>query len=201
METYEAALRVLYYLHHHRHVGLRYGACELDLSGMSDSDWAIRHSTTGYVFNYSLAAISWGSKKQNSIALSSCEAEIMALSEASKEAVYLADFLGELGYTAKSTVNLATDNSGARDLAYNPEHHEKVKHIERRHFYIRELVEDQRLVVPYVATSDNLADFFTKPLSAKTFYKNRNQIMNVPPERSRAARLAAKLARCSRSLR
>ena len=76
-----------------------------------------------------------------------------------------------------------------------------MKHIERRHFYIRELVEDQRLVVPYVATSDNMADFFTKPLSAKSFYKNRNQIMNVPPERSRAARLAAKLARCSRSLR
>ena len=199
METYEAALRVLYYLHHHRHVGLRYGACELDLSGMSDSDWAIRHSTTGYVFNYSLAAISWGSKKQNSIALSSCEAEIMALSEAAKEAVYLADFLGELGYPAQSTVQLATDNSGARDLAYNPEHHEKVKHIERRHFYIRELVEEQRLVVPYVATSDNLADFFTKPLSAKSFYTNRNQIMNVPPERSRAARLAAKLVRGLRS--
>ena len=199
VETYEAALRVLYYLHHHRHVGLRYGASVLDLSGMSDSDWAIRHSTTGFVFNYSLAAISWGSKKQNSIALSSCEAEIMALSEAAKEAVYLADFLGELGYPAQSTVQLATDNSGARDLAYNPEHHEKVKHIERRHFYIRELVEEQRLVVPYVATSDNLADFFTKPLSAKSFYTNRNQIMNVPPERSRAARLAAKLVRGLRS--
>jgi hypothetical protein len=74
-----------------------------------------------------------------------------------------------------------------------------VKHIERRHFYIRELVEEQRLVVPYVATSDNLADFFTKPLSAKSFYTNRNQIMNVPPERSRAARLAAKLVRGLRS--
>ena len=78
---------------------------------------------------------------------------------------------------------------------YNPEHHEKTKHIERRHFYIRELVEEQRLVVTFVATCDNMADFLTKPLPAKSFYRDRNQIMNVPPERSRAARLAAKLAR------
>ena len=57
---------------------------QLDLAGMSDSDWAVRHSTTGFVFQYAQAAISWGSKKQASVALSSCEAEIMALSEASK---------------------------------------------------------------------------------------------------------------------
>jgi hypothetical protein len=62
---YHQALRVLYYLHHHQHVGLRYGASEfeMDLSGMSDSDWATRHSTTGFVFTYNQAAISWASKK------------------------------------------------------------------------------------------------------------------------------------------
>ena len=119
----------------------------------------------------------------------------MALSEAAKEAVYLADFLDELGLGASNTVRLSTDNSSARDLAYNPEHHEKTKHIERRHFYIRELVENQRLVVPFVATCDNMADFFTKPLPARSFYKNRNHIMNVPAGRSRAVRLAAKAAR------
>ena len=129
-----------------------------------------------------------GSKKQASVALSSCEAEIMALSEASKEAVYLTDFISELGFPASSTVSLATDNKGARDLAYNPEHHEKVKHIERRHFYIRELVEEQRLVVPYVNTVDNMADFFTKALPAASFYSFRNKIMNVPSSDALAAR-------------
>ena len=188
LDTYSAALRVLYYLYHHKSVGLRYGADQLDLSGMSDSDWAVRHSTTGFVFHYAQAAVSWGSKKQSSVALSSCEAEIMALSEASKEAVYLADFLSELGFPASSDVSLATDNKGARDLAYNPEHHEKVKHIERRHFYIRELVEQQRLVVPYVNTVDNMADFFTKALAAAPFYSFRNKIMNVPPSDALAAR-------------
>ena len=181
-ELYIDALRVLYYLHHHRDVGLRYGASDLDMSGMSDSDWAVRHSTTGYVFTYAQAAISWGCKKQPTIALSSCEAEIVALSEAAKEAVYLADFLAELGFPARSPTQLATDNTGARDLSYNPEHHDRVKHVERRHFFIRELVEQQRVVVPYVNTHANLADFFTKPLSGKNFFRLRNAIMNVSPE-------------------
>ena len=187
---YLAALRVLYYLHHHQDIGLRYGVSDLDMSGMSDSDWAVKHSTTGYVFTYAQAAISWGSRKQSSIALSSCEAEIVALSEASKESVYLSRFLTELGFGSRQTPRLATDNSGARDLSYNPEHHEKVKHVERRHFYIRELVENEQLVVPYVKTSDNLADFFTKPLDGKSFFRFRNEIMNVDRASVNLARAA-----------
>ena len=65
-------------------------------------------------------------------------------------------------------------------MAYNPEHHQRVKHIERRHFYLRELVEDLRITVPYVATADNLADFFTKPLKGKQFFAMRDILMNVP---------------------
>eukprot|EP00965_Chrysotila_dentata_P118370 3912784-Pleurochrysis_carterae.AAC.1 len=83
----EAAHRVLAYLYHHQHVGLRYQLCTSGLRGHSDSDWAVRHSTTGWVFTHTQAAISWSSKKQASVALSSCEAEIVAASEAAKEAV------------------------------------------------------------------------------------------------------------------
>ena len=138
-------------------MGLRYAASVVDLAGMSDSDWAVKHSTTGYVFHYSMAAISWASKKQSSIALSSCEAEIMALSEASKEGAYLGRFLDELGHGTSSPTQLATDNTGARALSYNPEHHERVKHIERRHFFVRELVERGEIAVPFVRlrTKDN----------------------------------------------
>ena len=141
-ELYAAALRVLFYLHHHRHVGLRYEADSRELSGQSDSDWAVKHSTTGYVFSYSVAAISWASKKQATVALSSCEAEVVALSEAAKEGVYLRRFLEDLGFSSPAPTSVATDNTGAKALAYNPEHHERVKHVERRHFYVRELVED-----------------------------------------------------------
>ena len=189
-DLYLDALRVLYYLHHHQYIGLRYGASDLDMAGMSDSDWAVRHSTTGYVFTYAMAAISWGSKKQDSVALSSCEAEIVALSEAGKESVHLSRFLNELGFGAKNPPQLATDNSGARDLSYNPEHHDRVKHVERRHFWIRELVEQQQLVVPFVSTHANLADFFTKPLEGNNFFRLRNIIMNVSADDRARASLA-----------
>ena len=74
------------------------------------------------------------------------------------------------------------DNQAGRDLAYNPQHHLRTKHTERRHFFIREKVEDHTLVVPFVRTADNLADFFTKPLGAKTFFPMRDTIMNVRPQ-------------------
>ena len=168
---------------------------------MSDSDWAVRHSTTGYVFTYNQAAVSWASKKQVSVALSSCEAEIMALSEAAKEGVFLRRFLDELGLGSSGPTALApptalaTDNKAARDLAYNPEHHEKSKHIERRHFYVRELVENEELVVPFVSTTANMADFFTKPLAGEAFFRLRNTIMNLPPRSGSAARGSSAPAR------
>ena len=76
-------------------------------------------------------------------------------------------------------MSLSEDNKGARDLAYNPEHHQRSKHIDRRHFYVREMVENGEIVVPYVQSDDNLADFFTKPLTAKKFFALRNNIMNI----------------------
>eukprot|EP00965_Chrysotila_dentata_P114999 3801359-Pleurochrysis_carterae.AAC.1 len=89
------------YLSLHKHVGLRYVTVAHDaMHGYSDSEWATRHSTSGYVFFYGQAAISWASKKQATVALSSCEAEIVAASEATKEAVYLRALLKELGIDA-----------------------------------------------------------------------------------------------------
>ena len=79
----------------------------------------------------------------------------------------------------RGAVSLSTDNKAARDLAYNPEHHKRTKHVDRRHFFIRECVEDMKITVPLVKTTDNLADFFTKPLPAKTFFTMRNEIMNI----------------------
>ena len=178
-ELHAAALRVLGYLYRTRELGLRYQADTLPMHGMSDSDWAVKHSTSGFVFMYNSAAIAWGSKKQASVALSSCEAELMAASLAATEAVHLKSFLDELGVSDGKPVALSVDNTAARDTAYNPEHHQKVKHIERRHFYVRECVENHKITVPYVNTVNNLADFFTKALEAKDFFRMRNVIMNV----------------------
>ena len=82
-ELYQAALRVLAYLYRTRHLGLRYeGRPGSKLAGFSDSDWGVKHSTSGHTFDLGSATISWASKKQPTVALSSCEAEIMAASEA-----------------------------------------------------------------------------------------------------------------------
>ena len=182
-ELYQAALRVLAYLYRTRHLGLRYeGRAHSKLAGYSDSDWGVKHSTSGHTFDLGSATISWASKKQPTVALSSCEAEIMAGSEAAKEAIYLSAFLRELGFDVDEPPPLHLDNKSAIDLSYNPEHHAKTKHIERRHFFIRECVEDGLIRVPFVSTVDNIADFFTKPLPAKQFYRMRDIIMNVPAD-------------------
>eukprot|EP00966_Prymnesium_polylepis_P131297 3036506-Prymnesium_polylepis.1 len=106
----------------------------------------------------------------------------MAASEAAKEAIYLKRFLEKFELHAHDApVSLACDNQAAINLAYyeyNPEHHKCVKHIERRHFFIREKVEENMIEVPYVRTVDNLADFFTKPLLGDVFIRMRDQIMN-----------------------
>ena len=173
------AYRVLVYLSRTKHLGLRYQSDRRDLEGASDSDWAVGPSTTGYVFVLNSAAISWGSKRQQTIALSSCEAEIVAASEGAKEALYLSKMLQELGERGCDPVKLFADNKGAIDVAYNPEHFSRMKHVARRHFFVRECVEDGRLVVPFVPTAENPADFFTKPLPYANFQRIRDKIMNM----------------------
>ena len=114
------------------------------------------------------------------MALSSCEAEIIALSEAAKDMVYLRKFIS--GMTGKQLVNssvLRTDNKAARDLSCNPELHNRTKHVARRHFFIRDMVEAFELNVPLISTVNNYADFFTKTLKPGSFSSMRNKIMNI----------------------
>ena len=105
----------------------------------------------------------------------------MAVSDASKEAVYLREYLAELGELDRDRdqLDLSVDNTAARNVAYNPEHHGRVKHIKRRHHFVRECIENMEIRVPFVSTHENLADFFTKHLESKQFFHIRDQIMNV----------------------
>ena len=82
-------------------------------------------------------------------------------------------------------IHLSLDNKAAIDSSYNnPENHSRTKHIDRRHYFVRELVESNRIVVPYVPSDANLTDFFTKPLRPSKFFPLRDKIMNVSPPRS-----------------
>ena len=103
---------------------------------------------------------------------------MVAASEASKEGISMRSLLQELSEHDDKPMSLAVDNQSAIAVAYNPEHHSRMKHVERRHFFVRECVENQQLVLPFVNTHENLADFFTKPLEPKKFFAFRNVIMN-----------------------
>jgi hypothetical protein len=103
----------------------------------------------------------------------------MASSEAGKEAVYLRSFLEQLGVGDAEPTSMGMDNQAGRELAYNPEHHAKTKHIQRRHFFVRELVEEFQITVPFVRSEENDADFFTKPLKSSQFFALRTRIMNM----------------------
>jgi hypothetical protein len=175
-----AAERVLSYLWRHRSIGLRYSATPSNPDAFSDADWATNRSTSGWLIRWQSAAIAFKSQVQPTVALSSAEAELVALSEAAKDCVYFQKFQDEVCPPATRPLTLNTDNTAARDLAYNPEHHERTKHIARRHFYVRELVEEHAVRVPFVRSHDNIADFFTKHLPPKKFFALRNIIMNVP---------------------
>ena len=126
------------------------------------------------------AAISYLSKKQPTIALSSTEAEIMAASIGALEAVYLRTLLTDLGMPVEFPTELYVDNSGAIDWAHDHTTTDRTKHIERRHLKIRELVEDAAIRVKFIGSTDNVADIFTKPLEKKEFLKLRAKLLNEP---------------------
>ncbi|MGA0059339.1 MAG: reverse transcriptase domain-containing protein [Planctomycetota bacterium] len=182
----DEAHHVLSYLARHADVGLTYAPGDAQLTGYSDASWETSHSTSGWTVLWQSAALAWGSTKQKAIALSSCEAELMALSEATKDVVYFRKLVSGLGAAEGRPTALSTDSQSARDVSYNPEHHSRMKHVQRRHFYVRDMVEALEIEVPFVRTDDNLADFFTKPLPAAKFYDMRRKIMNEPYSPARA---------------
>jgi hypothetical protein len=172
---------LLSYLARHASVGLTYTRERGSLHAFADASWATRYSTSGWVVLWQSAAISWGSRGQNCVALSTCEAEIIALSEATKDVVYHRKLVAGVDTPLAGPTRLSTDSKSARDVSYNPEHHNRMKHVARRHFYVRDMVEAFEIEVPFVPTDLNPADFFTKPIqNAAKFFNFRRQIMNEP---------------------
>ena len=175
---------VFSYLYENQNVGIRFTPEDGTLRGTADASWEVRASTSGWIVYWHGAPLVWGSRKQKSISLSSCESEIIALSEAAKDVIHLRRFTrGLVPSMPDEPTILSTDNKAARDLSYNPEHHNRSKHIARRHFFIRDMVESHEIIVPLVNTHDNDADFFTKPLPPKRFKFLRRKVMNLSTDR------------------
>lgn len=144
------------------------------ITGFCDSDWGgnrdTRRSTTGYLFLLGGTPISWASKLQKTVALSSCEAEYMALTEATKELYYLYSIYNELPLLKPSFNNLIyTDSQSAIELAKNPLYHPRTKHVAIKYHYIRESLLDKRINLVFTPTDQQLADSLTKPASIQSW--------------------------------
>ena len=140
----------------------------LKLEGFSDSDWASstdRRSTTGYVFflNSAGGAISWKSRKQPTIALSTCAAEYMALAATTQESLFLTKLVKDFGLSCTEPILLHGDNNGSISLVKNPITHDKSKHIDIKFHFIREKYNERRIEIQHVPSAENVADLLTKP--------------------------------------
>jgi len=175
LKHWEAVKRIMRYLKKTADAALIIGGDDLQLSAYSDSDWAgdpdTRRSTSGYVFCLGTSTVSWNSRKQPTVALSSTEAEYLALTAAGKQAVWLQLLLSELEVPQKYPTLLYCDNQGAIALVRNPVHHSRTKHIEVRHHKIREWVDTGAINVRYCPTEEMLADMFTKAISREKLEK------------------------------
>lgn len=176
---WKAAKRVLRYLKKTENLGITFTKTGEKLNGFSDADWGAniddRRSYTGYIFKLAGGAINWSSRKQKTVAMSSAEAEYMALSEAAKETIYIRRFLSEvIGELDVTTI--FCDNQSAGLMAKNPVFHERTKHIDLRYHFVREAVEDGKIKIGYLPTEDMPAYVLTKGLSMPKHEKCINDI-------------------------
>ena len=162
------AKRVLRYLKGTRVIKLTYKSTSpLILNGFCDASYGncldTRRSFAGYLFQLGNSTISWKSRKQRTVAHSTCEAEYMALSLATKQFIWIVRGLHQL-VDKDIPTNLATDNNSAIDLAHNPRLNDATKHIDIAYHFTREKVEDGTLTLFHVPSEENLADICTKGL-------------------------------------
>lgn len=165
-----AVKRILRYLKGTLEYKLSYNKSSDDIGnklfGYCDADWASdidkRRSCTGYVFKLCNGAISWSSKRQETVALSSTEAEYIAISWAIREAIWLRNFIQELDNHIAETINIKVDNQSAMKLSEADNYNQRTKHIDIRYHHLRQQIENGIIQLVYVSTDENAADVLTK---------------------------------------
>jgi hypothetical protein len=175
-----AVERIMRYLVYTPKFGLWYPkGSTFSLIGYSDADYAgckiDRKITSGTCQFLGRSLVSWASKKENSVALSTAEAEYIAAGYCCAQLLWMRQTLRVYGYKL-SKVPLLCDNESAIRMADNPVEHSRTKHIDIRYHFLRDHQQKGDIEIAYVSTHNQLFDIFTKPLDEKTFSKLRNEL-------------------------
>ena len=171
----KASMHLLKFLNSTSEIELTFHGQYNRLVGYSDANWAndpiTRRSTSGFIFYLGNSPITWQSRMQPIVALSSTESEYIALTEAVKEVKWLRSLLNEVGINTTRPTTLWCDNQSAIDLVHNPVHHKRTKHIDIRYHFIRDEIKYNTVVVDKIHTSQMLADMLTKLASPEMIKK------------------------------
>lgn len=162
--------RILRYLKGTSNYGLFFSkSLNTHLNVYTDADWAScvddRKSTSGYAIFMGKNLVSWSSKKQQTVAKSSTEAEYRAIGLAVTELTWIQSLLQDIGCMSSTVPNLWCDNIGANYLTANPVFHARSKHLEVDFHFVRDKVQKNEVCVQYICSKDQLADILTKPLT------------------------------------
>ena len=174
---WKAVKRILRYLKGTMDYSLCYQGKDLLLRGYTNADWAgdvdERKSTSGFIFLLGNSAISWSSKKQTCVALSTMESEFIAFSSTVQEGVWLKRFLDHLKVTSsKEPVTIMSDSQSSIAYTKDPKFHSKTKHIDIKYHYVKDMVARGEVNLKYISTHDMIADPLTKVVTSDMFERH-----------------------------
>lgn len=183
----EAALRIVRYLKGTYNYGLLFKKTgNLEIQAYTDADWAgnptDRRSTSGYFALVGGNLVSWKSKKQKVVSLSSAEAEFRGIKSGLTEVLWLRKLLSELNLHPTETCQLFCDNKAAISISENPVQHDRTKHVEVDRHFIKEKIEDKVVTLPFVRSEEQLADILTKAVDSRSFTKVLNKLNIGKPD-------------------
>jgi len=187
-----AAKRVLRYLSGCVEYGLRYKNDEsvygngVEITAYCDADWGgdktDRKSTTGYCVYMNNNLITWDTKKQQTVALSTAEAELMAIVEAVKEVKWVGMLVSEMGYQVRKPILIHTDNQSAMNITKHDTEHGRTKHVDIKHSFVRDEIKKGEVEIKWISSQQQMADTFTKTLTPSVFLTHREKLVQKVSE-------------------
>lgn len=174
--------RIIRYLNGTKNLKLKVSDCNQNskLNGYSDASWGEcridRKSNSGYIFQLNGGTVSWCCRKQKTVALSSTEAEYIAMAEACQEVIWLRRLCNEFGIQNNDATELRVDNQSCMKMVDNQKFSNRTKHIDIKYHFIQNIKEEGIVNLKYCESEKNVADVLTKPLNSIKLEKNEKDV-------------------------